>query len=255
MTPDEYEHLVAAMLRQEGWEAKVTPSGADHGLDVIAERAGARPGVQVKMYGQGRPVNAATVMLTFGAAAYADCTRCMIATNGRVLADAADVAEKLKVEIRVVPAPAPLAESSAERSRAHEESPTFGLIWSQHVGALTGQTLYRGNGRSNTVLAVDGGGLVRMTSNGRSQRIDIEVFRWTIERLLDGETVLRDEINAQAIGRVSSGVMLILSALPMFELTNQAGKQGLAMRVDQARTALPPRPARYRRSTPTEGRH
>ena len=74
------------MLREEGWEATVTPSVADHGLDVIAERAGVRLGVQVKMYGQGRPVNAATVMLTYGAAAYADCTHSMIATNGRLLA-------------------------------------------------------------------------------------------------------------------------------------------------------------------------
>lgn len=60
------------------------------------------------------------------------------------------------------------------------------------------------------------------------------MFRWTIERLLRGETVLRSEINAQCIGRVSSGVLLILSSLPMFELTNEARKQGLTMRIDGA---------------------
>jgi hypothetical protein len=232
LTPDDYEQLVAAILRQEGWEATVTPSGGDHGLDVLAEKRGIRLGVQVKMYGGSRPINAATVMLTHGAAAFADCTRCMIATNGRVLADAAAVAAKLDVEIRVVPASAPLANDSPGRSRIDVERLTFGLIWSRHVEALTGQTLYRGNGRSNTILAVDGGGLLRRTSNGQRQRIDIEVFRWTIARLLRGETVLREEINAECIGRVSSGVILILSSLPMFELTNQAGKQGLTMRID-----------------------
>ena len=47
MTPDEYEHLVASVLRREGWDTTVTPSVRDMGLDVVAERGG---GVQAKMY-------------------------------------------------------------------------------------------------------------------------------------------------------------------------------------------------------------
>lgn len=102
LTPDEYEQLVASILRQEGWAATVTSSGGDRGLDVIAEKSGIRLGMQVKMYDGAGPIHAATIMLTHGAAAFADCTRCMIATNGRVLADAAAVAAKLNVEIRFV---------------------------------------------------------------------------------------------------------------------------------------------------------
>lgn len=149
LTPDEYEQLVAAILRQEGWEATVTPPRGDQGLDVIAEKSGVRLGVQVKMYGGSRPINEATVMLTYGAAAFAECTRCMIATNGRVLADTAAVGAKLNVEIRVVPAFAPLVigfpQRDAEPTASHQ---LFGSIWSQHVEALTGQTLHRANGRS-----------------------------------------------------------------------------------------------------------
>ena len=51
MTPEEYEHLVAEVLRSEGWDAHVTPYVRDYGLDVIAERDGRRLGVQAKMYG------------------------------------------------------------------------------------------------------------------------------------------------------------------------------------------------------------
>jgi len=153
----------------------------------------------------------------------------------------------------MVPAYVPAADVSPDGRRAAEEPPTFGLIWSQHVEPLTGQTLHRGNGRSNTILAVDGGGLVRRTSNGQKQRIDIEVFRWTIERLLCGETVLRTEINAQCIGRVSSGVILILSSPPMFELTNQARSKDSRCESIEHDHAKQLRPGRHHRAMSAEG--
>jgi len=48
--PDEYEQLVAGVLRDEGWSASVTASVHDLDFDVIAERAGERPGGQAKMF-------------------------------------------------------------------------------------------------------------------------------------------------------------------------------------------------------------
>ncbi|MGI8686001.1 MAG: restriction endonuclease [Acidimicrobiales bacterium] len=190
MTPTEYEHLVASILRAEGWKATVTPPAGDHGLDVIAERSSERLGVQVKMYGNARPINAETVMLTYGAAACEGCTRRMIATDARVLPDAVVAAQKLDVEIRSIPATWPPTglEGGARQDRADVLS--FGVIWSKQVAALVGRELHRADGTSNMILAVDAGGLVRRTSNGRKQHIGVEIFRWTIERLLLGETVL-----------------------------------------------------------------
>jgi hypothetical protein len=130
----------------------------------------------------------------------------LIATDGRVLEDAKLVAAKLHVEIRVLLASAAAIEGTGV-------SP-FARVWSD-VEAPVGRTLERGNGRSNEILAVDAGGVVRRTSNGKTQRIDIEIFRWTIDLLLRGETVLREDINAQSIAGVSSGVMLILASLPV----------------------------------------
>jgi restriction system protein len=40
LSPDEMEELVAAVLRAMGYRARVTPKGADRGLDVIASRDG-----------------------------------------------------------------------------------------------------------------------------------------------------------------------------------------------------------------------
>jgi hypothetical protein len=67
---------------------------------------------------------------------------------------------------------------------------------------------------------------------GKEQLIDIEVFRWTIDHLLLGDTVLREAINDRFRSPVSSGVLLILRTLPMFEVTAEGRKQGLKMRVD-----------------------
>lgn len=231
MTPDEYERLVAHLLATEGWEVEVTAPGHDLGIDVLAERDGVRLGVQAKMFQQAnRPVNAAIVMHTYGAAAYFDCDRAMVATDGRVLDEARRVADKLAVELRIIPAN-PLRSHNSELAGAPAGVPRgFGKVWSDYVEPLAGSTLRRADGSSNFVVAVDSGGVLRRTSNDKEQRIPIEIFRWAIERLLMGETVLRDHINAHSIDRVSSGVMLILTAVPLFEETTVGRKRGLRMR-------------------------
>jgi hypothetical protein len=237
MTPEEYEHLVAQVLRDEGWDARVTPHQRDFGVDIIAERAGVRLGVQVKMFGNSnRPVAGTMVMQLYGAAAYADCDTAMIVTDGRILADAGEIAKKLGIEIRVVPASAPSADipDGLEQHDAKHGGLTFGQVWREHVVPLAGSVLERANGKSNEILRVDDGGVMRRTSTGHTQRIDIEIFRWAIERLLAGEMVSRDEINAQYPGRASSGIALILSAIPLFESSRIDGTQKIRMRVDQS---------------------
>jgi hypothetical protein len=215
MTPEEYEHHVAAVLRAEGWDAQVTPVGRDLGLDVIAKFGDRRLGVQVKMYGGStRRVNSEVALHLYGAAAYADCSECMIATNGDVQPDAVQIANKLGIEIRHIPANH--GDPHTGRSAGSSEL-NFGAIWSRDVKQLEGLILRRADGKTNLIERVDGAGITRRTSSGASQRIRIETIRWAIERLLAGETVTRDEINQRDPKRVSSGVMLVLVSLPMFE--------------------------------------
>ena len=47
----EFEHWCAEAFRLFGWEAEVTPSGGDQGLDVILRKNGVGIGVQTKLYG------------------------------------------------------------------------------------------------------------------------------------------------------------------------------------------------------------
>lgn len=222
MNSEEYEHLVAHLLTTEGWATHVTPRH-DKGLDVIAERDGVRLGIQAKMWSAAnKAINTECVMVTYAACAYFDCTRRMIATDTRIRPDAEEVASKLDVEVRHITPYWP-----PDLSRPSLPDDSFGEIWSEHVAALTGQILKRANGSTNEILAVDETGITRRTSNGKLQHIKADVFRWTIERLIAGETVLREDINDHGGGRASSGVLLILAALPQFELATLNGKQGL----------------------------
>lgn len=54
MTPTEFEQFCAIQLRSFGWDARVTQTSGDQGVDVIATRNGKKLVVQCKLYG--RPV-------------------------------------------------------------------------------------------------------------------------------------------------------------------------------------------------------
>jgi restriction system protein len=227
----DYEHHVADVLASEGWQATVTPAVRDFGVDILAERDGIRLGVQAKMYGSGRKVSGRMVQEFFGAAALADCDRSMIATNGRVLPEARSMADKLGIEVRHI---------EAKRDPIHDESSaglSFDEIWTQHLPGLIGQPLLRANGDRNEVVSVDGSALVRITSNGRTQPIEIEIFRWAIERLLAGHIVTRTEIDENSKARASSGILLILGSLPMFEQTKDGRTSALRMIVPASSAA------------------
>lgn len=228
MNPDEYEHHVAAVLRSEGWETQVTPPSRDLGLDVIAELGDRRLGVQVKMYGGStRRVNSDDALRLYGAAAYADCSERMIATNGDLQPNVAQIADKLGIEIRHIPA-SHRGPDSEQLAASTELS--FGTIWSTHVKQLEGRVLTRSNGKTNLIERVDGAGITRRTSSGANRLIRIETFRWAIERLIAGEAVTRDEINQYDPKRVSSGVMLVLLSLPIFEPTTVGGSSAVRLR-------------------------
>lgn len=234
MTPTEYEHHVANLLRAEGWDARVTPPRRDFGLDIVGGRPGRRLGVQVKMYGTGRPVNAQMVMQLYGAAKYQDCSEVMLVTDGRVLDDARRVAEKLKIEIWQLPVPtSDTARPGTASHPAVDGGWTFDRIWEEHVMPLAGQVLSRPDGSANEVVAVDWSGLTRRSSKGKVGVIDIEIFRWAIERLLNGEVVLHSEIDDEYPKRASSGIVLVLGSLPMFGTGRLGSKKGLRLGAGQ----------------------
>lgn len=228
MTPHEFEEAVAARLQAAGYATELGPGVGDYGVDVFATRDGDRYAVQAKMFGgTTRPVNRQMVMELHGAAAYFDCVGAMLATDGRILVDAAAVAKKLGIRILDMGGawteqPGP---STSHRRSQESPEPASGLdfvtIWERHVVPLAGVTLTRPDGSSNTIVKVDWSGVERITSNGERGRIKIEIFKWAVDRILRDGSVTRTEINDEYQGRASSGVILILAQVPLFELSDQ----------------------------------
>ncbi len=217
MRPYEFEQLVCGHYSRLGYRASTTAQTGDYGIDVFAEKGDEKIGVQAKMYsGTTRRVNRQTMMELYGAAAYFGCTKAVLATDGEVLADAGEVARKLGIEVLFIqpgkthPLPHTLP---SERSLAD-------VVWEKYIMPLAGKTLTGDKGRTNRIEKVDWSGVERITSNGKPQKIKIEIFRFTIDRLFTTGRITRDEINQNYKDRASSGIVLILSQVPCFRLVN-----------------------------------
>lgn len=218
MRPDEYEKLVALHFEQLGYDTSVTQQSNDYGVDVFASLGDQKVAIQVKMYGAtSRKINRQMIMELHGAKDYFDCCKAVMATDGELLPTAQQVAGKLGVEVLKI--------SSEKAVGIADEEPsntlTFEDCWERYVIPLAGQTLVRKNGGTNIITKVDWSGIERMTSSNRPQKIKIEIFKNTINHLLEHGTITREYINQEYVGRASSGVILILSNTPLFDLTNR----------------------------------
>lgn len=232
ITPSAYEKLVAKHFHGLGYSTTVTNLSNDYGLDVLAENDLERIAIQVKLYGHtSRQINRQMIMELHGVKDYFDCNRAVLATDGVVRPDAREVADKLNIEVlllsatdddRIAPLPSqnsPVVQDSSAPTRTVPISEmNFETVWMEHVVPLTGQVLSGSGDRENTIVSVDWSGIERITSNGRRNRIEIETFRFAINRLLERGSITRDEINQYSVKRVSSGVVLVLSQIPFFRV-------------------------------------
>ena len=155
------------------------------------------------------------VMELHGAKDYFDCTKAVIATDGILLADATEVANKLKIEILNIDISVQLA---TKKTASNDK--TFDSIWEKYIIPLQGKTLTMDNGEINEIKKVNWSEVERLTSKGNKGKIKVEIFKQAINKLLADGSITRDYINQNYVGRASSGVILILSQVPFFKLTD-----------------------------------
>ena len=81
MSPREFEHYCAAVLREMKWKARVTQLSGDQGVDIVADKRGLRIVVQCKKYS--KPVGNRAVQEIVAGIAHRDAQRgVVVATNG-----------------------------------------------------------------------------------------------------------------------------------------------------------------------------
>lgn len=224
MTPQQYEEYVGLLYANKGYDVSVSPLSNDWGIDVIAIKGDEKIGIQAKMYGESsRSVNRRVIMELYGAAAYQDCTKAVLATDGEIYPDAIEVAQKLGIDILRTSASEDFITEIQTKQMTGEVEIKAGNIsfeeaWEKYIFPLKGRILSNSRG-SNKIIAVDWGGIKRVTSNGKLGKIDIEGFRLAYNVLMSQGYVTRDYINQQVDKRCSSGIVLILGELPFVEKT------------------------------------
>lgn len=221
MTPREYEEYVYNHYKELGYDVKLTPQSNDYGVDILAKKDDEKLAIQTKMYGHStRKVNRQMIMELCGAKEYYDCTKAVLATDGEVMSDAVEVAHKLNIEIlNLQIEDSNVSDTSKDDVMLSDISKSkygFDYIWEKYIFPLKGKTLRNSRG-DNTIVDVDWSRVTRITSNGKRGYINIEDFKMAVNILLEEGCVTRDDIN-QRTKRVSSGIVLILSQVPFFEL-------------------------------------
>lgn len=221
MNPRQFEEFVCEHFRQQGYKAELTTYSNDYGIDGFAIKGKQKIAIQSKMYGHTtRKINRQTVMELHGAKDFFDCTKAIIATDGIFMQDALDVAEKLKIEILYFNE-IQKSISVVEKKTKIKTDKTFEQIWEDYIIPLQGKTLTRKSGETNQIIKSDWSGIERKTSNGNNGKIKIEIFKQAVNRLLTDGSITRDYINQNYVGRASSGIILILSQVPFFNLTEK----------------------------------
>lgn len=231
MKPREFEQLVARYYQEKGYDVEITPYSGDYGVDVIARKGEELVAVQAKMYGNSsRKVNRETVMQLYGAMVYRKCNKAVIATDGKCMSDAIEVANQLGVDVLYLDSTSSIVKHQCEELNDETELPStkgkaivpFEVMWERYIMPLSGKEITH-DGLTNKIVSVDWGGLKRMSSNGNVGKIRIEEFRIAYNMLLANGSVERMLINQHA-NRCSSAIFLVLSQVPFIGVMDKPKK-------------------------------
>jgi len=80
MSPEEFEHYCAALLREGSWDARVTKLSGDQGVDIVANKRGMRIVVQCKKHS--KPVGNRAVQEVVAGIAHQGAQRGVVVATG-----------------------------------------------------------------------------------------------------------------------------------------------------------------------------
>ncbi len=224
MTPEEYEHYVAQSFKEMGYETVVTSFSNDYGVDVFAIKGDEKIAIQVKKYGDSnRKINRDVFLKLHGSKDYFDCTKAIVATDGCIMPDARQVADKLGIEIRYISEKKALFQVKNDRIQVQkhignkDDYPDFSIIWKEYIKPMEGKYVSNSKG-SNKIIEVNDLELKRCSINNRISKINRDSFKFAYEYLVRNGSVTRDYINQQIDKRCSSIIYYVLAQIPFVEM-------------------------------------
>ena len=237
MNPQEFEKHVGNLFRKDKYEIQYTPVTGDEGVDIFAVKGDEKIAIQVKQYGGStRKVNSKMIRELLGSKVLFDCTKAILATDGELMADAKEVAEKLGIEVLYIEdydqSQIDFSHESISNEKNVNSTPqSFDRAWERYIVPLRGKEISLAKGGKNKIVKVSKAGITRITSNGKENKIDIEIFKFAYNKVISSGYVSRDEINQRDQKRVSSGVIAILKEIPFIELT-ESPQTGIRINMD-----------------------
>lgn len=97
MSPNDYEHFCAGVLRNYGWETEVTKTSGDQGADIVARKAGVRAVIQTKKYSN--PVGNEAVQQIYAAQAHYGATIAAVISTAGFTRSARELAHSTRVHL------------------------------------------------------------------------------------------------------------------------------------------------------------
>ena len=221
MTPEEYEHYVAQSFKEMGYETVVTSFSNDYGVDVFAIKGDEKIAIQVKKYGDSnRKINRDVFLKLHGSKDYFDCTKAIVATDGSIMPDAKQVAEKLGIEIMYISEKEALFQEKNDKVQVQkhiskkDDYPDFSIIWKEYIKPMEGQYISNSKG-SNKIIEVNDLELKRCSINNKPSKVDRDLFKFAYEYIIRNGSVTRDYINQQFDKKCH---LLFIMFLPRFLL-------------------------------------
>ena len=212
-----FEFLAGEYLKKEGYEVEVTQGVADWGVDVFAEKDGARIAVQAKMYGDCKTcITRRMMMELYGVMHYFDCQRSMMIYNGRIMPDALLVAEKLGIQL--VYLDQHQLDQLLPEVVTDETTDAFDSLW-QEIGQLEGKTITNKRGTGYNILKVTDGDITYTNQNGKRHRESAELFRRILARIQSYGSIQQSQLRGEFGTYASAFVATVFSAINSCEVT------------------------------------
>ena len=224
MTPEEYEYYVAQSFKEMGYKTDVTSFSNDYGVDVFAFKGEEKIAIQVKKYGNSnRKINRDVFLKLHGSKDYFDCTKAIVATDGSILPDAKQVADKLGIEIMYISEKEALFQEKNDKVQVQkhiskkDDYPDFSIIWNEYIKPMEGKYIFNKRG-SNKIIEVNDLELKRSSIYNKPGKVNRDLFKFVYEYLIRNGSVTRDYINQQYDKKCSSIIYYVLAQIPFVEM-------------------------------------